>query len=213
MSWRRPAARPSKRDRWSACLAVASHPSSRLRLLLGTLSSALRTRADATTASADFSPPSPRRCRRWCEDRLRGSRDLPGQVTLLRRETAGFTRVSVRVRLGFAVHCPLTPPRRPDPVPVRRHPTGGFGFLQIPPRDGHSCLALRFRSPRPAEDFHLLKRNMPGTQRTKPMTEVIGFKCDSSRQKAIKEARVVRGGAAHRAVRHSTCKSRSGRSE
>jgi hypothetical protein len=50
------------------------------------------------------------------------------------------------------------------PVPVRRLPTGGFGFLQIPPRDGHPCLALRFRSPRPAEDFHLLIRNVPGTQ-------------------------------------------------
>src|SRR5262249_6430689 len=33
---------------------------------------------------------------------------------------------------------------------------GGIGFLQIPPRGGHPCLALRFRSSRPAEDFHLL---------------------------------------------------------
>src|SRR5829696_803326 len=27
---------------------------------------------------------------------------------------------------------------------------------QIPPRGGHPCLALRFRSSRPAADFHLL---------------------------------------------------------
>jgi hypothetical protein len=32
----------------------------------------------------------------------------------------------------------------------------GLSFLQIPPRGGHPCLALRFRSSRPAEDLHLL---------------------------------------------------------
>ncbi len=61
---------------------------------------------------------------------------------------------------------PTTPASYPFPVrrlPVRRLPTGDYGFLQIPPRDGHPCLALRFRSPRPAEDFHLLSHNMPGT--------------------------------------------------
>ena len=42
------------------------------------------------------------------------------------------------------------------PVSVRRIPVQGLGFLQIPPHGGHLCLALRFRSSRPAEDLHLL---------------------------------------------------------
>ena len=43
------------------------------------------------------------------------------------------------------------------PVSVRRIRVYGLGFLQIPPPGGHPCLALRFRSSRPAEDLHLLK--------------------------------------------------------
>src|SRR5262249_38063466 len=34
-------------------------------------------------------------------------------------------------------------------------PSSGLSFLQIPPHDGHPCLASRFRSSRPAEDLHL----------------------------------------------------------
>ncbi len=55
---------PRRESVGPACLAVASRPSSRLRLLL-------------------------------------------------RRAAAGLTLVCVRVRLGFAVPCPLNPPRRP----------------------------------------------------------------------------------------------------
>ena len=44
------------------------------------------------------------------------------------------------------------------PVPVRRDIVYVIGFLQIPPRDGHPCLDLRFRSLRSSEDFHLLKQ-------------------------------------------------------
>lgn len=51
------------------------------------------------------------------------------------------------------------------PVSVRRVRLGGIGFLPIPPRDGHPCLALRFRSSRPAEDLYLLIHDMPGTQK------------------------------------------------
>src|SRR6266542_3677744 len=43
-------------------------------------------------------------------------------------------------------------------------PARGFGFLQIPPPGGHPCRTLRFRSPRPAEELHLLNRPMPGTR-------------------------------------------------
>ena len=43
------------------------------------------------------------------------------------------------------------------PVSVRRIRVYGIGFLQIPPPGGHPCLALRFRSSRPAEDLHLLE--------------------------------------------------------
>ena len=50
------------------------------------------------------------------------------------------------------------------PVSVRRIRVYGLGFLQIPPPGGHPCLALRFRSSRPAEDLHLLKQHIPGTQ-------------------------------------------------
>src|SRR5688572_15035239 len=49
------------------------------------------------------------------------------------------------------------------PVSVRRIRVGGIGFLQIPSRDGHPCLALRFGPSPPAEDLHLLTHNMPGT--------------------------------------------------
>src|SRR5207249_1939254 len=44
----------------------------------------------------------------------------------------------------------------------------GIGFLQIPPRDGHPCLALRFGPSPPAEDLHLLRHNMPGAQKEHP---------------------------------------------
>src|SRR6185369_541846 len=67
--------------------------------------------------------------------------------------------------LGIPVHCRVT--RRSlalYPVSVRRIRVGGIGFLQIPPRGGHPCLALRFGPSPPAEDLHLLKQNIPGTQ-------------------------------------------------
>ena len=50
------------------------------------------------------------------------------------------------------------------PISVRRIRVGGIGFLQIPPRDGHPCLALRFGPSPPAEDLHLLRHNIPGAQ-------------------------------------------------
>src|SRR6266508_5716947 len=50
------------------------------------------------------------------------------------------------------------------PVSVRRIRVGGIGFLQIPPRGGHPCLAFRFGPSPPAEDFHLLTHNIPGAQ-------------------------------------------------
>jgi hypothetical protein len=56
------------------------------------------------------------------------------------------------------------------PVSVRRIRAGGIGFLQIPPRDGHPCLALRFGPSPPAEDLHLLKQNIPGTQKKLPLS-------------------------------------------
>ena len=34
-------------------------------------------------------------------------------------------------------------------------PSFAISFLQIPPHGGHPCLGWRFRSSRPAEDFHL----------------------------------------------------------
>jgi hypothetical protein len=71
----------------------------------------------------------------------------------------------VRVRIGLRDLALADPARQPD---IRflfvGPPARGFGFLQIPPRDGHPCRTLRFRSPRPAEDFHLLNRPMPGTR-------------------------------------------------
>ena len=56
-----------------------------------------------------------------------------GKMGLLRRATAGFTCVCVRVRSGFAVRCPLTPPRRPD-----------IRFLFVGSRLGASA-SFRFR--------------------------------------------------------------------
>ena len=52
---------------------------------------------------------------------------------------------------------PRYPHRQPDPISVRQVRSYSIGFLQIPPRDGHPCLALCFRSSRYTEDFHLHK--------------------------------------------------------
>lgn len=41
----------------------------------------------------------------------------------------------------------------------------GYGFLQLPPHNGHHRLALRFAHYGPREDLLILKRNLPGTQR------------------------------------------------
>ncbi len=61
------------------------------------------------------------------------------------------------------------------PVSVRRIRVGGIGFLQIPPRDGHPCLALRFGPSPPAEDLHLLRHNMPGAQKKTPRGKLSAF--------------------------------------
>src|SRR5712692_4509192 len=71
----------------------------------------------------------------------------------------------IRVRIGRRDLALANPARQPS---IRflfvGPPARGFGFLQIPPRGGHPCRTLRFRPLRPAEDFHLLNRPMPGTR-------------------------------------------------
>src|SRR5205807_7757 len=87
-----------------------------------------------------------------------GRETSQGKWCFLRSAFAGFT--CVRVRMTFGLLRPLPDyPTTPAlyPVSVRRIRGYGIGFLQIPPRGGHPCLALRFRSSRPAEDLHLLE--------------------------------------------------------
>ena len=114
-------------------------------------------RMPITTALADFSHPVPPRCRG-------GGPDPPGQSGRSPRVSReSFARASPdlpsRVS-GVTIGPPRPLPGYPTapalyPVSVRRVRGNGIGFLQIPPRGGHPCLALRFRSSRPAEDLHL----------------------------------------------------------
>src|ERR1043165_5176975 len=69
-----------------------------------------------------------------------------GKSWLLRSVLAGFTTVRVRMTIGHPRPLPGYPTTLAlYPVSVRRVRVGGVGFLRIPSRDGHPCLALRFR--------------------------------------------------------------------
>jgi len=151
------------------CLAVALRPSNRLRLLLGPLSSALHRRSrlglsvisafrhwSASIASPTTrllwplltSPPRPTVFPRVV------ARDLPSRQRRSPRVRdvclAGFPPdLLPRVRMSIGL-CDLAL-AHPTRQPFIRFlyvdtPDRGGGFLQIPPRDGHPCLPLRFRS-------------------------------------------------------------------
>ena len=149
-----------------ACLAVAPRPSSRsdcslhqrIRPFAG---EEVGRRGDrctpATTASADFSRPVPRRCRRGSPDRPDRAR-RPPRVSCVSFPRASPDLPACAVRMTIGRPRPL--PRYPTHAGLvsgfcSSSPSFGIGFLQIPPRDGHPCLALRFRSSRPAENLHL----------------------------------------------------------
>src|SRR5262249_36082155 len=98
-------------------------------------------------------------------------------------------------RSGVPVHCRVTPPRRPC---IRflfvESEFRGLGFLQIPPHGGHPCLALRFRSSRPAEDLHLLPSRhawhttkRPGGHDTGPWDSTRGFTMGRAQTALAKE--------------------------
>src|SRR5262249_61336923 len=81
-----------------------------------------------------------------------------GKLCILHSDFAGLTLAVY----GMAIGSPRLMPGCPTtlalyPVSVRRIRVGGIGFLQIPPHDGHPCLALQFGPSPPAEDLHLLK--------------------------------------------------------
>jgi len=94
-----------------------------------------------TTASADFSLATPRRCRLGCPARPDGGEISQGKSWLLRSVLAGFTTVRVRMTIGPPRPLPGYPTTLAlYPVSVRRVRVGGIGFLRIPSRDRHPCL-------------------------------------------------------------------------
>ncbi len=173
-------ARLTPRLRRVICRIRSLARSSPFRRLLAETNSALRSpvsrwappRSDgprcsrATTASADFSPSLPRRCRRGSriarqtvrppglslESFPRASPDLPAVLPDEHRASASIAALPSTIGLVSDFYS--------------SSPSFGIGSLQIPPRDGHPGLASRFRPSRPAENSHL--QDPKHAQQTKP---------------------------------------------
>src|SRR5262249_20962827 len=104
-----------------------------------------------------------------------------GKLCILHSDFAGFT-LAVH---GMAIGSPRLMPGCPTtlalyPVSVRRIRVGGIGFLQIPPHDGHPCLALQFGPSPPAEDLHLLKAKHTWHTKKAHRLAPVGFLLDTN---------------------------------